>query len=114
MGSASKSYDIFNLTDEALSQKLRFVQEVKSNIQHCRCLLAKCGFGNWGSVWLCQPRAKPSSPDGFDRIHQNKLAVKLVHRRPDVEKSKTTAARVKSLQVSVKYSIPSSDILQME
>ncbi|KAJ7600903.1 hypothetical protein C8J56DRAFT_911575 [Mycena floridula] len=76
--------DIFNLTDEALSSKLEFVEEI--------------GYGNWGSVWMCRPRSRSTVSDGFDRLHTNKLAVKLVHRRPDdVEKSKTTAARVKSL-----------------
>jgi hypothetical protein len=45
------------------------------------------GFGNWGSVWLCQPRVSIRS--------NTKLAVKLVHR----SKTTTTAARVRSLLV---------------
>lgn len=64
------------------------------------CFLFQIGFGNWGSVWLCSPKSQTS--DGFDRLHRNRLAVKLVHRHPnDPEKSKTTAARVKSLYVAV-------------
>ncbi|KDQ62647.1 hypothetical protein JAAARDRAFT_121619 [Jaapia argillacea MUCL 33604] len=64
--------DIFSLSDQVLAEKFQFVQEI--------------GFGNWGSVWLCRPKADPSSSlEG--------VAVKLVHRA----KTPTTAARVRSL-----------------
>ncbi|KAK0464358.1 kinase-like domain-containing protein [Desarmillaria tabescens] len=74
--------DIFSLSDSVLSSKLRFIEEI--------------GFGNWGSVWLCNPKNSPTShaADDFDRVLQPKIAVKLVHRNT---KSKTTVARVKSL-----------------
>ncbi|KAK0188110.1 hypothetical protein F5146DRAFT_1062051 [Armillaria mellea] len=74
--------DIFSLSDSVLSSKLRFNEEI--------------GFGNWGSVWLCNPKNSPTShaADDFDRVLQPQIAVKLVHRNT---KSKTTVARVKSL-----------------
>lgn len=74
--------DIFSLSDSVLSSKLRFIEEI--------------GFGNWGSVWLCNPKNNPTShaADDFDRVLQPQIAVKLVHRNT---KSKTTVARVKSL-----------------
>ncbi|KAL4261794.1 non-specific serine/threonine protein kinase [Pleurotus pulmonarius] len=73
--------DIFSLTDNVLADKLTFIEEI--------------GFGNWGSVWLCRPKANPHSPNADDvtRIQENKIAVKLVHR----SKTPTTAARVRSL-----------------
>ncbi|KDN51861.1 hypothetical protein RSAG8_00412, partial [Rhizoctonia solani AG-8 WAC10335] len=69
-----QSSDIFSLSDQQLSDKLKFVKEV--------------GFGNWGSVWLCEPRfAEEQATFGAQ------IAVKLVHR----SKTPTTAARVRSL-----------------
>ncbi|CUA75070.1 Cell surface glycoprotein 1 [Rhizoctonia solani] len=69
-----QSSDIFSLSDQQLSDKLKFVKEV--------------GFGNWGSVWLCEPRfAEEQVAFG------SQIAVKLVHR----SKTPTTAARVRSL-----------------
>ncbi|EUC62064.1 kinase [Rhizoctonia solani AG-3 Rhs1AP] len=69
-----QSGDIFSLSDQQLSDKLKFVKEV--------------GFGNWGSVWLCETRlAEEQSAFG------SQVAVKLVHR----SKTPTTAARVRSL-----------------
>ncbi|TFK40865.1 hypothetical protein BDQ12DRAFT_648195 [Crucibulum laeve] len=70
--------DIFSLSDQVLSDRLQFIEEI--------------GFGNWGSVWLCKPKPDSSVPaDGL--VPETKLAVKLVHR----SKTTTTAARVKSL-----------------
>ncbi|CAA7265469.1 unnamed protein product [Cyclocybe aegerita] len=72
------SNDIFSLSDQTLSERLEFVEEI--------------GFGNWGSVWLCRP--KPATKDdGTVRPLGQKIAVKLVHR----SKTSTTAARVRSL-----------------
>ncbi|CAE6498339.1 unnamed protein product [Rhizoctonia solani] len=72
--SEQQSSDIFSLSDQQLSDKLKFVKEV--------------GFGNWGSVWLCEHRfAEEQATLG------TQLAVKLVHR----SKTPTTAARVRSL-----------------
>ncbi|KAI8994232.1 hypothetical protein BD414DRAFT_576788 [Trametes punicea] len=67
--------DIFSISDQVLADRLQFIEEI--------------GFGNWGSVWLCRP--KPSS--SAEHLHENKIAVKLVHR----SKTSTTAARVRSL-----------------
>ncbi|CAE6409519.1 unnamed protein product [Rhizoctonia solani] len=68
------SNDIFSLSDQQLSDKMKFVKEV--------------GFGNWGSVWLCEPRlAEERAALG------SQIAVKLVHR----SKTPTTTARVRSL-----------------
>ncbi|KAG9089035.1 hypothetical protein FS749_001666, partial [Ceratobasidium sp. UAMH 11750] len=69
-----QSSDIFSLSDQQLSEKMRFIQEI--------------GFGNWGSVWLCEPRIAEERATYGDRV-----AVKLVHR----SKTPTTAARVRSL-----------------
>ncbi|KAG8680268.1 hypothetical protein FRC09_018361, partial [Ceratobasidium sp. 395] len=69
-----QSNDIFSLSDQQLSEKMRFIQEI--------------GFGNWGSVWLCEPRIAEERATYGDRV-----AVKLVHR----SKTPTTAARVRSL-----------------
>jgi serine/threonine-protein kinase GIN4 len=89
----SNATDIFSLSDRVLAQKLQFVKEVHSvslgadppaDTYH-----AQIGFGNWGSVWLCQPRVSDGGED-------TKLAVKLVHR----SKTTTTAARVRSLFVT--------------
>ncbi|KAK7469012.1 hypothetical protein VKT23_003508 [Stygiomarasmius scandens] len=77
------SSDVFSFTsDEELSRRLRFVKEN--------------GCGNWGSVWLCEPKSKEvlSSEHPFDRTLKRHFAVKLVHRDKE---SKTSAARVKSL-----------------
>ncbi|KAJ6585267.1 hypothetical protein B0H19DRAFT_1368651 [Mycena capillaripes] len=75
------STDVFSLSDQVLSDKLQFVEEI--------------GYGNWGSVWLCRPKEDPSSPnaDGLVKLQETKIAVKLVHR----SKTSTTAARVRSL-----------------
>ncbi|KAJ6461646.1 hypothetical protein DFH09DRAFT_582339 [Mycena vulgaris] len=75
------STDVFSLSDQDLSDKLQFVEEI--------------GFGNWGSVWLCRPKEDPESPtaDGLVKLQETKIAVKLVHR----SKTSTTAARVRSL-----------------
>ncbi|KAJ7451595.1 hypothetical protein FB451DRAFT_702631 [Mycena latifolia] len=75
------STDVFSLSDQVLSDKLQFVEEI--------------GFGNWGSVWLCRPKEDPDSPsaDGLVKLQETKIAVKLVHR----SKTSTTAARVRSL-----------------
>ncbi|KAJ7132934.1 kinase-like domain-containing protein [Mycena filopes] len=72
--------DVFSLSDQVLSDKLQFVEEI--------------GYGNWGSVWLCRPKEDPDSPaDGSVKLQETKIAVKLVHR----SKTSTTAARVRSL-----------------
>ncbi|KAF8682207.1 kinase-like protein [Rhizoctonia solani] len=68
------SSDIFSLSDQQLSDKMKFVKEV--------------GFGNWGSVWLCEPRLAEERA-----VYGSQIAVKLVHR----SKTPTTAARVRSL-----------------
>ncbi|KAJ6508433.1 hypothetical protein C8R45DRAFT_967415 [Mycena sanguinolenta] len=75
------STDVFSISDQVLSDKLQFVEEI--------------GYGNWGSVWLCRPKEDPDSPsaDGLVRLQETKIAVKLVHR----SKTSTTAARVRSL-----------------
>ncbi|KAJ7433039.1 hypothetical protein B0H11DRAFT_773977 [Mycena galericulata] len=80
------STDVFSLSDQVLSDKLQFVEEI--------------GFGNWGSVWLCRPKEdlnsspdEPTSPAAVAKLQETKLAVKLVHR----SKTSTTAARVRSL-----------------
>ncbi|KAJ7069621.1 CAMK/CAMKL/MARK protein kinase [Mycena amicta] len=75
------STDVFSLSDQVLSEKLQFIEEI--------------GFGNWGSVWLCRPKDDlgPPSTDGVVKPQETKLAVKLVHR----SKTSTTAARVRSL-----------------
>ncbi|KAF8073913.1 hypothetical protein FPV67DRAFT_774267 [Lyophyllum atratum] len=77
----TESTDIFSLSDQVLSDRLTFIEEI--------------GFGNWGSVWLCRPKPSTSSPgaDGLANVPDQKLAVKLVHR----SKTSTTAARVRSL-----------------
>ncbi|KAF8627400.1 hypothetical protein AX17_006215 [Amanita inopinata Kibby_2008] len=77
----AESNDIFSLTDQVLAEKLQFVEEI--------------GFGNWGSVWLCRPKSPldSSSDDDVVKGHEQKIAVKLVHR----SKTATTAARVRSL-----------------
>ncbi|KAF8879082.1 kinase-like domain-containing protein [Gymnopilus junonius] len=72
------SNDIFSLSDQVLSERLEFIEEI--------------GFGNWGSVWLCKPKPA-TTKDGAVRQLGQKLAVKLVHR----SKTPTTAARVRSL-----------------
>ncbi|KAG8734366.1 hypothetical protein FRC11_004372 [Ceratobasidium sp. 423] len=72
--SEHQSSDIFSLSDQQLSDKLKFVKEV--------------GFGNWGSVWLCEPRFAEERA-----MFGSQIAVKLVHR----SKTPTTAARVRSL-----------------
>jgi len=89
------SDDIFSLSDRVLAEKLLFVKEVRFPIPNWLCppphtrahMSIQIGFGNWGSVWLCRPRASIRS--------DTKLAVKLVHR----SKTTTTAARVRSLLV---------------
>ena len=93
---SSDATDIFSLSDRVLAEKLQFVKEVHSvslgteppltTLTH---ITSQIGFGNWGSVWLCQPRVSDSADD-------TKLAVKLVHR----SKTTTTAARVRSLFVA--------------
>lgn len=52
-------------TDEELSQRLHFIKEV--------------GCGNWGSVWLCEPKSSevPASFDAFDRTLKKRVAVKV-------------------------------------
>ncbi|KAE9394875.1 hypothetical protein BT96DRAFT_998101 [Gymnopus androsaceus JB14] len=76
------SPNLTTATDEELVQRLSFVKEV--------------GCGNWGSVWLCEPKSSEILPafDAFDRTLKKRLAVKLVHRDKE---SKTSVARVKSL-----------------
>ncbi|KAG6817008.1 hypothetical protein H0H87_000904 [Tephrocybe sp. NHM501043] len=75
-GPPTESNDVFSLSDQVLSDRLHFIEEI--------------GFGNWGSVWLCKPKLRTgASKDGPEQ----KLAVKLVHR----SKTSTTAARVRSL-----------------
>ncbi|QRV86563.1 CAMK/CAMK1 protein kinase [Ceratobasidium sp. AG-Ba] len=68
------SSEIFSLSDQQLSEKMKFIQEI--------------GFGNWGSVWLCEPRLAEDRA-----VFGERVAVKLVHR----SKTPTTAARVRSL-----------------
>jgi hypothetical protein len=89
--------DIFSLSDQVLSDRLQFVEEVSRLFHTVVFRLTSCqiGFGNWGSVWLCRPKSAPSSPslDGLDKFREAKIAVKLVHR----SKTPTTAARVRSL-----------------
>ncbi|KAG6330771.1 hypothetical protein ID866_8318 [Astraeus odoratus] len=65
--------DVFSLSDQLLAERLHFVKEI--------------GFGNWGSVWLCRPKASSGKQKDVE------VAVKLVHR----SKTPTTAARVRSL-----------------
>ncbi|TFK91868.1 hypothetical protein K466DRAFT_481834 [Polyporus arcularius HHB13444] len=67
--------DIFSISDQVLADRLQFIEEI--------------GFGNWGSVWLCQPKGESSA----NPLQDSKIAVKLVHR----SKTSTTAARVRSL-----------------
>ncbi|KAF8799033.1 hypothetical protein BYT27DRAFT_7202794 [Phlegmacium glaucopus] len=74
----TESTDIFSLSDQVLSDRLEFIEEI--------------GFGNWGSVWLCRPKPA-TTEDGVVRPLGQKIAVKLVHRA----KTSTTAARVRSL-----------------
>ncbi|GLB38202.1 putative protein tyrosine kinase [Lyophyllum shimeji] len=74
----SESTDIFSLSDQVLSDRLQFIEEI--------------GFGNWGSVWLCRPKGTAGSNELANAPDQ-RLAVKLVHR----SKTSTTAARVRSL-----------------
>ncbi|KAG6853054.1 hypothetical protein C0991_007198 [Blastosporella zonata] len=75
-----ESTDVFSLSDQVLSDRLHFIEEI--------------GFGNWGSVWLCRPKPRTgASKNGFSDAPDQKLAVKLVHR----SKTSTTAARVRSL-----------------
>ncbi|KAG7088184.1 hypothetical protein E1B28_012202 [Marasmius oreades] len=85
--SHEKSNDVFSFgDDEELTRRLRFIKEV--------------GFGNWGSVWKCEPRSTEmlSTGDSFDQSLKSSFAVKLVHRRGGKpEEVKTSAARVKSL-----------------
>ncbi|KAF8887180.1 hypothetical protein BD779DRAFT_1528545 [Infundibulicybe gibba] len=75
----TESTDIFSLSDQVLSDRLQFIEEI--------------GFGNWGSVWLCRPKSSSTTADGLTKLHDQKIAVKLVHR----SKTSTTAARVRSL-----------------
>lgn len=49
-------------TDEELIQRLQFVKEV--------------GCGNWGSVWLCEPKIQ-TSYDAFDKSLKRNFAVKV-------------------------------------
>lgn len=63
--------DIFSLTDAALAERYQFIEEI--------------GYGNWGSVWKCRPKADPSP--------SARVAIKLVHR----SKNPTSSARVRSL-----------------
>ncbi|KAF7298854.1 Protein kinase domain-containing protein [Mycena indigotica] len=78
--SADGSTDVFSLSDQVLSEKLQFIEEI--------------GFGNWGSVWLCRPKdGLLNNNDGVVTLQESKIAVKLVHR----SKTSTTAARVRSL-----------------
>ncbi|KAJ3572947.1 hypothetical protein NP233_g2751 [Leucocoprinus birnbaumii] len=77
-GPTAEKSDVFSISDQALSDRLQFIQEI--------------GYGNWGSVWLCRPKLSSSS-DGLGTAKGQKIAVKLVHR----SKTSTTAARVRSL-----------------
>ncbi|PCH39912.1 kinase-like protein, partial [Wolfiporia cocos MD-104 SS10] len=70
------SADIFSISDELLAERLQFIEEI--------------GYGNWGSVWLCRPK---HGPEHDARLHEDRIAVKLVHR----SRTTTTAARVRSL-----------------
>ncbi|EEB89572.1 hypothetical protein MPER_12312 [Moniliophthora perniciosa FA553] len=85
--SREKSNDVFSFADdEELTHRLRFIKEV--------------GFGNWGSVWQCEPRSFDMLEvgDNFDKSLRRNFAVKLAHRRGEKpEEIKTSAARVKSL-----------------
>ncbi|ESK95245.1 map microtubule affinity-regulating kinase 4 isoform 2 [Moniliophthora roreri MCA 2997] len=85
--SRERSSDVFSFADdEELTHRLRFIKEV--------------GFGNWGSVWQCEPRSFDmlEAGDSFDKSLRRSFAVKLVHRRGEKpEEIKTSAARVKSL-----------------
>ncbi|RXK36260.1 CAMK/CAMKL protein kinase [Tremella mesenterica] len=89
-----KSQDVFHLSDEQLSERFVFVDEI--------------GFGNWGSVWKCQPRRVRESAltrkdigvklgkvsaAGYGGGARGVVAIKLVHRSKDP----TTAARVRAL-----------------
>ncbi|KLO07620.1 hypothetical protein SCHPADRAFT_859973 [Schizopora paradoxa] len=67
--------DIFSISDAHLAQELQFIKEI--------------GAGNWGCVWLCQPKAESSHASRSKK----RVAVKLVFR----EKKPTTAQRVRSL-----------------
>ncbi|KAF5389193.1 hypothetical protein D9757_003418 [Collybiopsis confluens] len=77
------SPDVFSFEDDVeLTHRVHFIKEN--------------GCGNWGSVWLCEPKSTDllRSNDPFDRTLKRQFAVKLVHRDKE---SKTSAARVKSL-----------------
>ncbi|KAI5452779.1 hypothetical protein NCC49_000525 [Naganishia albida] len=93
------SNDIFSLSDQMLSDRYKFVQEI--------------GFGNWGSVWQCKPRTPAAHPLHRSSVsrnrpslshavasqhHPTKVAIKLVHR----SKQATTAARVRALWSEMK------------
>ncbi|KAG6902526.1 hypothetical protein C0995_015344 [Termitomyces sp. Mi166 len=77
--SPSESNDVFSLSDQVLSDRLHFIEEI--------------GFGNWGSVWLCKPKPSSTSKSKDGQLEDQKIAVKLVHR----SKTPTTAARIRSL-----------------
>ncbi|KAJ9116868.1 hypothetical protein QFC22_004525 [Naganishia vaughanmartiniae] len=97
--SGDVSNDIFSLSDQMLSDRYKFVQEI--------------GFGNWGSVWQCKPRTPAAHPLHRSTVsrsqpslshavasqhHPTKVAIKLVHR----SKQATTAARVRALWSEMK------------
>jgi serine/threonine-protein kinase GIN4 len=79
--------DVFSISDDVLSDKLQFVEEVRT-LTRALCqsvsrfeisFACQIGSGNWGSVWMC--RAKPEHDDGAQNPpRRTKLAVKLVHR----------------------------------
>ncbi|KAH0831882.1 hypothetical protein J3R83DRAFT_12756 [Lanmaoa asiatica] len=85
MDSPSEVSDVFSLSDHLLAERLQFVKEI--------------GFGNWGSVWLCRPKSSSG------KVKDMEVAVKLVHR----SKTSTTAARVRSLCVSLRSPFHSTD-----
>lgn len=77
--SSSQEYEseyAVELSDNGLSEKLQFIEEI--------------GFGNWGSVWLCRTRTLGGTSSSG---RTQKIAAKLVHRSG----TPTARARVRSL-----------------
>lgn len=95
--------DIYSLSDQGLADTFKFIEEVRSRYLlylylTCSSFFKKIGFGNWGSVWLCEPRIRHSSDSNEEEEYDvpEKVAVKIVHRN----KTPTTSARVRSLLVT--------------
>ena len=93
--------DIYSVSDQGLADTFKFIEEVcitPHSPWFCLIQRFQVGFGNWGSVWLCEQRiASPGSQMAIDICAEEPLdcrvAVKIVHRN----KTPTTSARVRSL-----------------